>query len=122
LASTQIYPIKKTPEIALKYIQNPKKTTWLNTNLVTGINCSPKLASIQFAMTREFYNKTTGNLAYHVTQNFKPGEIDGETAHKIGVKFANKFLDNKFQAVVATHTDKSHIHNVRPDRALSKPE
>ena len=44
-------------------------------------------------------------------QSFKPGEIDPETANKIGYELALEFTGGNHAFVVATHTDKAHIHN-----------
>lgn len=51
------------------------------------------------------------NLAFHLIQSFKPGETDPETAHKIGIELANRFLKNQHEYVLSTHVDKDHIHN-----------
>ena len=51
------------------------------------------------------------NLAFHLIQSFKPGETDPETAHKIGIELANRFLKNQYEYVLSTHVDKDHIHN-----------
>ena len=44
-------------------------------------------------------------------QSFKPGEIDPQTANQIGYELALEFTKGKHAFVVATHTDKAHIHN-----------
>jgi hypothetical protein len=51
------------------------------------------------------------NLAFHLIQSFKPGEVDGETAHQIGKQFADEVLKGKYEYVLSTHVDKNHIHN-----------
>nr|WP_241969346.1 relaxase/mobilization nuclease domain-containing protein [Streptococcus agalactiae] len=38
----------------------------------------------------------------------------------IGRKTALELTGGDYQFVVATHQDKGHLHNVRPDRVLSK--
>lgn len=50
-------------------------------------------------------------IAYHIRQSFKPGEVTPELANKIGYETALKFTKGKHQFIVATHVDKSHIHN-----------
>ena len=51
------------------------------------------------------------NLAFHLIQSFKPGEVDAETAHKLGKEFADEILKGKYEYVISTHVDQNHIHN-----------
>ena len=51
------------------------------------------------------------NLAFHLIQSFKPGEVDAETAHRLGQQFADEALKGKYEYVISTHVDKNHIHN-----------
>jgi len=46
-----------------------------------------------------------------VRQSFKPGEITPDEANRIGCEFASRFLKDNHAFIVATHIDKSHIHN-----------
>ncbi len=50
-------------------------------------------------------------IAYQIRQSFKPGEVDPEEANKIGYEIAMRFTKGKHAFIVATHVDKSHIHN-----------
>ncbi len=109
MAVTEIHPITTTLNKALDYIMNPKKTD--NTLLVDGYACSPQIAFYEFNQVKKNADKTDGTLALHLIQSFSPGEVDYETAHKIGIELADKILKGRFQYVVATHTDKGHIHN-----------
>ena len=59
-------------------------------------------------------------MARHLIRSFKPGETTHEQVHEIGMKLAEEVLDGKYEFVLSTHTDKGHIHNVRPDRAMRK--
>lgn len=43
--------------------------------------------------------------------SFKPEEITPEKANEIGCQLAMNFTKGNHQFVVATHTDKAHIHN-----------
>lgn len=52
-----------------------------------------------------------GVLAYHVIQSFRPGEVSADLAHQVGVEFAERITDGGYKYVLATHTDKDHIHN-----------
>ena len=50
-------------------------------------------------------------IAYQIRQSFKPGEITPEEANAIGYELAMKFTKGEYAFIVATHTDKAHIHN-----------
>lgn len=109
MAVTEIHRITTTLSKALDYIQNPKKTD--NKLLVSSFDCSPVMAFHQFGQTKRNADKTGGTLAFHLIQSFSPGEVDYETAHKIGRELADKVFKGRFQYVIATHTDKGHVHN-----------
>ena len=69
----------------------------------------------EMLMTREMAKKNGmdkgDNLAFHLIQSFKPGEVDAETAHRLGQQFADEVLKGKYEYVISTHVDKNHIHN-----------
>lgn len=109
MAVTEIHPITTTLSKALDYIQNPDKTD--EKMLVSGYACSPETAVFQFNQVKKNADKKDGYLAFHLMQSFSPGEVDYETAHKIGQELADKVFRGKFQYVCATHIDKGHIHN-----------
>ena len=113
MAYIKIFPIKVTDKKALDYITNPDKTD--EKLLVSSFGCSPETADLEFALTRETA-KNNGmdkgdNLAFHLIQSFKPGEVDAETAHRLGQQFADEVLKGKYEYVISTHVDKDHIHN-----------
>ena len=97
------------------YIQNPDKTE--QGELVSGYQCSPLTVDEEFLLTKRLYEQTTGRsqksdvIAYQVRQSFKPGEVTPEEANRIGYEFAERFLKGKHAFIVATHTDRAHIHN-----------
>ena len=113
MAYIKIFPIKVTDKKALDYITNPDKTD--EKILVSSFGCSPETADLEFALTRENAKKNGmdkgDNLAFHLIQSFKPGEIDAETAHRLGEQFADEVLKGKYEYVISTHVDKDHIHN-----------
>ena len=113
MAYIKIFPIKVTDKKALDYITNPDKTD--EKLLVSSFGCSPETADLEFAMTREQTKKNGmdkgDNLAFHLIQSFKPGEVDAETAHRLGQQFADEVLKGKYEYVISTHVDKNHIHN-----------
>ena len=113
MAYLKIFPIKVTDKKALDYITNPDKTD--EKLLVSSFGCSPETADLEFSMTREMAKKNGmdkgDNLAFHLIQSFKPGEVDAETAHRLGQQFADEVLKGKYEYVISTHVDKNHIHN-----------
>lgn len=89
------------------YIMKKEKT---EQKLISGINCMPETAMEEFIAVKKQFGKTNGRQYYHVVQSFSPDDnITPETAHEIGLKFAEYFGD--YQTVVATHIDRKHIHN-----------
>jgi len=98
------------------YAENPEKTD--NGLFVTGYVCNPHTVDEEFILSKREYEYITGRnqgendvLAYHIRQSFKPGEINAETANKIGYELALSFTKGHHAFIVATHTDKKHIHN-----------
>ena len=97
------------------YAQNPDKTN--KGELVSNYACSPLTVDEEFMLTKRLYERSTGRIqksdviAYQVRQSFKPGEITPEEANRIGYEFAERFLKGKYAFIVATHTDRAHIHN-----------
>lgn len=97
------------------YAINPDKTE--NGDLVSAYACDPHTADAEFAFSKRQYKAITGReqqndvIAYQVRQSFKPGEITPEEANRVGYEFASRFLKGKHAFIVATHTDKKHIHN-----------
>ena len=100
----------------IDYVENPEKTE--HGQLVTGYQCSPKLADREFHYAKKLYIQKTGRtrgaddvIAYHLRQSFVPGEITPEEANRLGRELAMRFTKGKNAFVVCTHTDKHHIHN-----------
>ena len=101
----------------LDYDRKPEKTR--DGELVSSYLCSPETAAQEFEISRQLYYHLTGRsqpksrdvLMYRVIQSFKPGEVTPEQAHEIAYELAMKFTDGQHQFVVATHTDKAHIHS-----------
>ena len=97
------------------YAQNPDKTN--KGELVSSYACSPLTVDEEFMLTKRLYERSTGRIqksdviAYQVRQSFKPGEVTPEKANRIGYEFAERFLKGKYAFIVATHTDRAHIHN-----------
>lgn len=99
----------------LDYIMNPGKTE--GGTLISGYACAPESAANEFILYRSSYLANTGRIipneiiAYHLRQSFKPGEITPEEANRIGNELASRLTNGEHAFIVATHTDKHHIHN-----------
>ena len=95
--------------------QNPDKTE--KGELVSSYQCSPLTVDEEFMLTKKLYEQATGRsqksnvIAYQIRQSFRPGEITAEEANRIGYELASRFLKGKHAFIVATHTDREHIHN-----------
>ena len=87
----------------IAYAANEDKTEKLF--YTTGINCSVEFARDQFDTVKLLYDKTGGNVAYHAYQSFAPGEVTPDEAHAIGEQLARELWGDRFQIVVATHTN-----------------
>lgn len=82
--------------------------------LVTGILCDTKLeiAARQFLSTKIHHGgKVGGIVCFHAYQSFKRGEVDGMTAHKIGVELAKRMWGDRFEVMVSTHMNTGTVHN-----------
>ena len=91
---------------ALAYVENPSKTR----QLVTGINCGAETALADMRATKRRWDKKGGILGYHIIHSYAPGEVTPEEAHAAGVEFAQRLLGDRYEAVVATHLDREHLH------------
>ena len=109
MAVTKIKPIKSTLSKALDYIQNPDKTD--GKMLVSSFGCSYETADIEFEYTLSQALQKGNNLAFHLIQSFEPGEVDYETAHKIGKQLADAVTKGQHEYVLTTHIDKGHVNN-----------
>ena len=97
------------------YAQNPEKTE--KGELVCGYECDPMTADEEFLLAKRQYLHITGRrqqndvIAYQIRQSFKPGEITPEEANRVGYELGLRFTKGKHAFLVATHTDRAHIHN-----------
>ena len=98
---------KESVKDIISYVLNKEKT---NERIVSGKDCNPYNAAEEMNATKKSYNKTDGLSYHHIIQSFKPGEITPEKAHELGLELAEKQFKG-YEVLVATHKDKSHIHN-----------
>ena len=123
LAATRLIALHKnkgmTVAACLKnrtdYIENPDKTE--QGQYVSSYACSTLTADEEFMLTKRQYDLVNGRrqksdvIAYQIRQSFRPAEISAEEANKVGYELAMRFTKGKHAFVVATHTDRQHIHN-----------
>ncbi len=97
------------------YAKNPEKTE--KGELVTAYGCDPFTVDEEFMLQKRLYSQVNGRtrkddvIAYQIRQSFKPGEITPEDANRIGRELALRFTKGRYSFIVATHTDRAHIHN-----------
>ena len=98
------------------YGLNPDKTR--DGELVMAYMCDPLTADAEFALAKAKYKAITGReqrrdrdvLHYQIRQSFPPGEIDPETALKIGYDLGMRWTKGKHAFYVVSHTDRPHPH------------
>ena len=99
----------------MDYALNPDKTE--AGTFLSSYECDPRTAVEEFMLTKRLYHQKTGLdadsdvIAYQIRQSFKPGEITPAEANRLGYETAMRWTKGKHAFVVATHTDKAHIHN-----------
>lgn len=132
MAVTKIWPVKDSLSRLIEYAENPEKTAFESLEtvmayagdedkviyekgekcyLVTALNCRGNTLESMIKVQKHFGARGE-NIAYHAYQSFKPGEVTPEQCHEIGVKLAEKLWGNRYQVLVATHTNCSHLHIV----------
>ena len=123
LAATRLIALHKNKEKSVAaclksrtdYVQNPDKTE--HGELISSYECNPLTVDEEFMLSKRQYELVTGRrqksdvIAYQIRQSFKPGEITAEEANKVGYELAMRFTKGKYAFIVATHTDREHIHN-----------
>lgn len=124
MATTRLIPLHagkgRTEGTAIRdildYSKNPDKTE--TGALITSYACDHRTADAEFLLAKREYLECTGRyrgkddvIAYHMRQSFLPGEITPEEANRMGQELARRFTHGNHAYIVATHTDKQHIHN-----------
>ena len=136
MAVTSIWPIAGKLNGVIEYAINPAKTSVASREetaalhaidnvmeyaaddlktekrvYVSGVNCQITYAKEQFLETKRRYGKLGGRTCFHGYQSFRAGEVDADTAHRIGVDLAKELWGDRFEVVVATHLNTDHYHN-----------
>ena len=127
MAYTSLIPVRRLDR-AISYVRNKTKTTKLTSLeeavdyaldldktysfcFETGLSCLCETAFADMKENVRRWHKTGGVQGYHLVQSFAEGEITPELAHQIGVELADQLLNGRYQAIVTTHLNTSHIHN-----------
>ena len=94
----------------INYCCKDAKVNFQGRPLISGINCVPQCALQEFMNTKRLHHSTQGRMYYHMVQSFRPDDpVTPEQAHEIALKLAEQIPG--FEIVVATHTDRDHIHS-----------
>ena len=97
------------------YAKNGEKTE--NGQFISSYACQAETVDEEFMLSKREYERLTGRhprgniIAYQIRQSFKPGEITPEEANQVGYETAMRFTKGNHAFIVATHTDRAHIHN-----------
>lgn len=109
MATTSLWKFSSRLRGLIDYVSNEEKTN--NKEFVSGINCLPNIAYQEMMNTKKQFFKTDGIECFHGYQSFVSGEVTPEIAHEIGIKLAEKLWGDKYQVIVATHTNTDNLHN-----------
>ena len=98
------------------YGKNPDKTR--GGDLIAAYECDPESADAEFLLSKAKYKAITGReqkrdedvLCYQIRQSFVRGEVDAETALKIGYDFAMRWTKGNHAFFVVSHIDRPHPH------------
>ena len=115
MAIVKFAPCRKTQTVgglhgAITYCCRPTKVAYQDRALISGVNCVPQAALLEFMNTKRQYRSTDGRMYYHMVQSFRPDDpVTPEMAHEIALKLAEQIPG--YEILVATHTDREHIHS-----------
>ena len=115
MAIVKFAPCRKTQTVGglhgvISYCCRPAKVAYQGRALISGVNCVPQAALLEFMNTKRQYGSTDGRMYYHMVQSFRPDDpVTPEMAHEIALKLAEHIPG--YEIIVATHTDREHIHS-----------
>lgn len=112
MAYDKIIPIHTRMDRRISYVLNPAKTTAGEQRLCAAINCRLDTACRDMLDTKRRWDKENRPVqGYHIIHSYAPGEVTAEQAQALSLEFAERLLQGRFEAVVATHVDHEHIHS-----------
>ena len=113
MAYDKIIVIHARLDNRINYALNEAKTQRTESGQVlqTAINCQLNSAYQNMMQTKRRWDKEKRPIqGYHIIHSFAPGELTPEQAHQLSVEFAERLLHGRFEAIVATHIDRQHMH------------
>lgn len=113
MAYDKIIVVRARLDNRIRYALNEAKTQRLENGQVlqSAINCQLNTAYRNMQETKRRWDKEKRPAqGYHIIHSFSPGEVMPELAHRLSVELAERLLEGRFEAVVATHIDHGHIH------------
>ena len=94
----------------ITYCCRTAKVAYQGRALISGVNCVPQAALLEFMNTKRQYKSTGGRMYYHMIQSFRPDDpVTPEQAYEIALKLAEQIPG--YEIIVATHTDREHLHS-----------
>lgn len=112
MAYDKIITIHARLDRRLNYAMNLEKIADGEHVLCTAINCQVETACRDMLDTKRRWDKENRPVqGYHIIHSYAPGEVTAEQAQQLSVEFARRLIGERFEAVVATHTDHEHIHS-----------
>lgn len=112
MAYDKIITIHARLDRRINYTLNPEKTSDGERVLCTAINCELDTACQDMLETKRRWDKETRPVqGYHIIHSYAPGEVTAEQAQRLSVEFAQRLIGDRFEAIIATHTDHEHIHS-----------
>lgn len=112
MAYDKIITIHARLDRRINYALNPEKTADGECVLCAAINCKLDTACRDMLDTKRRWDKENRPVqGYHIIHSYAPGEVTAEQAQRLSVEFARRLIGDRFEAVVATHTDHEHIHS-----------
>ncbi|MCU5754616.1 relaxase/mobilization nuclease domain-containing protein [Lactococcus lactis] len=101
----------------IDYVMNSEKTNdfeYVSAQNILDIHsaCDEMLATRTMANTLKNKPQKNERFGYHFVQSFSPDDhLTPEQVHEIGCKTMKEYLGNSAEFIIATHTDKDHLHN-----------
>lgn len=112
MAYDKIITIHARLDRRINYALNPEKTADGERVLCAAINCKLDTACRDMLDTKRRWDKESRPVqGYHIIHSYAPGEVTAEQAQQLSAEFARRLIGDRFEAVVATHTDHVHIHS-----------
>ena len=118
MAVVKIRKVKATLAKSIAYVTDPAKTDGQRLASTTTGHDIADCDAIAAAFLNDLESTKGGSarkgavLALHVIQSFDPDDpITSEQAHSLGERFVQEITAGRHDYVIATHTDRAHVHN-----------